>query len=172
MINVLNSAFYGTSKQGEKFFFFALTTQFLLLCFVRKWRPSYWANTIRTSKRKSREVVSTKNSFKFCKSKFKSFQTQSSYQEIEMCIWIPCVSFTISGMNCQLQILFQLFLYMKMFTALHIVWKLLKMSRLNFGTLAISTNFCPITIDLWGNTVWPQASGFQKLVKMDHFWHF
>ena len=23
-----------------------------------------------------------------------------------------------------------------------------------------------------GNTVWPQASDFQKLAKMDHFWHF
>ena len=25
---------------------------------------------------------------------------------------------------------------------------------------------------LCGNTVWPQASAFQKLAKMDHFWHF
>ena len=40
---------------------------------------------------------------------------------------------------------------------------------LNFG---ISTNFCLIKTDLSGNTVWPQASGFQKLAKMDHFWHF
>ena len=23
-----------------------------------------------------------------------------------------------------------------------------------------------------GNTVWPQTSGFQKLAKMEHFWHF
>ena len=38
--------------------------------------------------------------------------------------------------------------------------------------LAFSTNFCPTTIDLSGNTVWPQDSGFQKLAKMDHFWHF
>ena len=29
--------------------------------------------------------------------------------------------------------------------------------------LAFSTNFCPIKTDLSGNTVWPQASGFQKL---------
>ena len=29
-------------------------------------------------------------------------------------------------------------------------------------------NFCPIQRDLSGNTVWPQATGFQKLVKMDH----
>ena len=36
MINVLNSALYGTSNQGEKFFSFALTTQFFasLLCRV------------------------------------------------------------------------------------------------------------------------------------------
>ena len=32
--------------------------------------------------------------------------------------------------------------------------------------------FCPIKTDLSGNTVWPQASGFQKFAKMDHFWHF
>ena len=50
---------------------------------------------------------------------------------------------------------------------LHIVWKLLKMSHLNFIILAFSTNFCPIKTDLSGNTVWPQASGFQKLTKME-----
>ena len=35
--------------------------------------------------------------------------------------------------------------------------------------------FCPIKIDLSANTVWPvwpQDSGFKKLAKMDHFWHF
>ena len=52
---------------------------------------------------------------------------------------------------------------------LHIVWKLLKMSHSNFG---IFHQFCPIKIDLSGSTIWPQASGFQKLPKMDHFWHF
>ena len=41
-----------------------------------------------------------------------------------------------------------------------------------FWILAFFTNFCPIKTDLSGNTVWPQASGFQKLAKMDHFWHF
>ena len=41
-----------------------------------------------------------------------------------------------------------------------------------FLILAFSTNFCLIKTDLSGNTVWPQASGLQKLVKMDHFWHF
>ena len=55
---------------------------------------------------------------------------------------------------------------------LHIVWKLLKMSHLNFLILAFSTNFCPIKTDLSGNTVWPQASGFQKSAKMDHVWNF
>ena len=54
----------------------------------------------------------------------------------------------------------------------HIVWKLLKMSHLNFWILAFSTIFCPIKTDMSGNTVWPQASGFQKLAKMDDFWHF
>ena len=54
----------------------------------------------------------------------------------------------------------------------HSVWKLLKMSHLNFLILAFATNFCPIKTDLSGNTVWPQASGFQKFTKRDHFWHF
>ena len=40
---------------------------------------------------------------------------------------------------------------------------------LNFGTFH---QFCLIKTDLSGNTIWPQASGFQKLAKMDHFWHF
>ena len=36
--------------------------------------------------------------------------------------------------------------------------------------MAFSTNFCPIEIDLSGNTVWPQqATGFQKLVKLTIF---
>ena len=38
--------------------------------------------------------------------------------------------------------------------------------------LAFSTNFYPIKIDMSGNTVWPQTSGFQKLAKMDHFLYF
>ena len=54
----------------------------------------------------------------------------------------------------------------------HIVWKLLKMSHLDFLILVFSTNFCPIKTDLSGNNVWLQASGFQKLAKMDQFWHF
>ena len=58
------------------------------------------------------------------------------------------------------------------FPTLHIVWKLLNMSHLNFWILVFSTNICPIKTDQSGNTVWPQASGFQKLAKMDHLWHF
>ena len=38
-----------------------------------------------------------------------------------------------------------------------------------FLILAFSTNFCRFKTDLSGNTVWPQASGFQKLAKMDRF---
>ena len=38
--------------------------------------------------------------------------------------------------------------------------------------LAFSTNFCTIKIDLSGNTVWQQTSGFQKLAKIDHFGQF
>ena len=45
-------------------------------------------------------------------------------------------------------------------------------SKCPIWILAFSTKFCPTKTDLSGNTVWPQASGFQKLVKMDHSWHF
>ena len=55
---------------------------------------------------------------------------------------------------------------------IHSVWKLPKMSHLNFLILAFSANFCPLKTDLSGNTVWPQASGFQKHAKMDHFGDF
>ena len=41
-----------------------------------------------------------------------------------------------------------------------------------FLILAFFTSFCPIKTGISGNTVWPQASGFQKLAKMDHFRHF
>ena len=55
----------------------------------------------------------------------------------------------------------------------HIVWKSPKMYHLKFfSILAFSTNFCPIKIDLSGNTVWLQVSAFQKLAKIDYFWHF
>ena len=37
------------------------------------------------------------------------------------------------------------------------------MSHFNFFNLAFFANFCPIKIDLSGNTVWPQASRFKKL---------
>ena len=53
------------------------------------------------------------------------------------------------------------------FEDMHNVWKLLKMSHLNCWILAFSTNFCPIKSDLSGNTVWPQASGFQIVAKID-----
>ena len=49
------------------------------------------------------------------------------------------------------------------------VWKSLKVSHLNFSFLAFSTNFWPIKTDPSGNSVWPQALGFQKLAKLDHF---
>ena len=53
-----------------------------------------------------------------------------------------------------------------------IVWKSPKMSHLNFTILAFSTIFWPIKTDMSGNTVWPQASGFQNLAKRDLFGHF
>ena len=42
---------------------------------------------------------------------------------------------------------------------------LAKCRTFDFSILSFSTHFCPIKSDLPGNTVWPQASGFQKLVK-------
>ena len=54
----------------------------------------------------------------------------------------------------------------------HSVWKSFKVSHLILLVFAISVNFCPIKIDLSGNTVWPQALGFQNLVKIDYLWHF
>ena len=41
-----------------------------------------------------------------------------------------------------------------------------------FSNFGIFHQFWPIRTGLSGNTVWPQASGFQKLAKLDHFWHF
>ena len=43
------------------------------------------------------------------------------------------------------------------------------MSHLNFLILAFSTNFWPIKIDLSGNTVYPQAPGFQKTRQNEPF---
>ena len=39
----------------------------------------------------------------------------------------------------------------------------------DFSILAISNNFYPFNSDLTGNTVWTQASGFQKLAKLTIF---
>ena len=41
-----------------------------------------------------------------------------------------------------------------------------------FLIFGIFHQFLSIRIDLSGNTVWPQALGFQKLAKIDDFWHF
>ena len=47
------------------------------------------------------------------------------------------------------------------------------MSHLNFWIWPFSTNFWPIKTDLSGNSVWPQALGFQKTRQIGpHFWHF
>ena len=83
--------------------------------------------------------------------------------------WKNCIFATEvrSFLSAQKYLIFQLF-----FTIFQNVWKLLKMSHLNCSTLEFSTNFCPIKINLSGNTVWQQVSGFQKLVKIDHFWLF
>ena len=54
----------------------------------------------------------------------------------------------------------------------HSFWKLLKTSHLHFSIVAFFTNFCLMKNDLSGNTVWQQATGFQKLAKIDHFLAF
>ena len=56
--------------------------------------------------------------------------------------------------------LWNLFQWKSISKYLHSVWKLLKMSHL------LIFQFCPIRIDPSGNTVWPQASGFQKLAPL------
>ena len=63
------------------------------------------------------------------------------------------------------------FTHFASFQIRHIVWKLPKMSHLNFSNLAFCTNFWPIKTDLSGISVWPQALGFQKIAKLDHFCH-
>ena len=44
------------------------------------------------------------------------------------------------------------------------VWKSPKKSHLGFWIRAFPTNFCPIKIDLSGNTVWPQTSKTRQIV--------
>ena len=44
--------------------------------------------------------------------------------------------------------------------------------RIDYLYFGIFYHFFPIKSDLSGNTVWRQNSGFQKLAKIDHFWHF
>ena len=51
----------------------------------------------------------------------------------------------------------------------HSVWKSPKKSHWNFSILVFSTNFCPIESDMSVNTVWLQASGYQKLAKITLF---
>ena len=55
---------------------------------------------------------------------------------------------------------------------LHIVWKITQNVAFEFLNFGILYQFLSYYTDLSGNTVWPQASDFQKLVKMDQFWHF
>ena len=67
---------------------------------------------------------------------------------------------------------FSIFAYHLKIAFRHSVWKLLKMSHLNFWILAFSANFCPIKTDLSGNTVWPKASGFRLQCLMRPFLWF
>ena len=64
----------------------------------------------------------------------------------------------------------------KIYPFRHSVWKSPKMSHLSFYHFGILyqflSDFMDFIIDLSGNTVLLQASGFQKPAKMDHFWHF
>jgi len=51
----------------------------------------------------------------------------------------------------------------------HSVWKSYKMSHMIFLVLTFFNNFCRIKSDLSGNTVWTQASGYQKPAKLTTF---
>ena len=62
---------------------------------------------------------------------------------------------------------FSQYLYSK--TQLSIFTLFENYSKCRIWILAFSTNFCPINIDLSSNTVWPHASAFKILAKMDHF---
>ena len=91
----------------------------------------------------------------------------------ELLLWLSASILIMTKKSVAISTLF--FHAFRFFAALlpsHSGWKLLKMSHLKFLILAFSTNFCSIKSDLSGNTVWPQALGFQKLAKIDHFWHF
>ena len=48
------------------------------------------------------------------------------------------------------------------YCALNVDWKSHKMSHDFFLILAFSINLCPMKVDLSGNTVWPQVSGFHN----------
>ena len=50
----------------------------------------------------------------------------------------------------------------KHLTSLHIVWKRIKMSHFDFRLWHFPPVFCPFESGMSGNTVWLQASGFQK----------
>ena len=66
----------------------------------------------------------------------------------------------------------QAFIYHFLMGKIHKILALENYSQCHIWILTLSTNFCHIKTDLSGKTVWPQASGFQKLAKMDHFGHF
>ena len=53
-----------------------------------------------------------------------------------------------------------------------ITLKITQMSYLIFSILAFSANFRPIKLTCLVTLFDLQASSFQKLVKVDHFWHF
>ena len=81
--------------------------------------------------------------------------------------FITFVSFIVSDLFHEIsQTLRVLFLN---YLRTHIVWKSLKMSHLNFLIFAFFINFCPVKIDISGNTPCPQSSGFQKVAKMTIF---
>ena len=66
----------------------------------------------------------------------------------------------------------QAFIYHFLMGKIHKILALENYSQCHIWILTLSTNFCHIKTDLSGKTVWPHASAFQKLAKMNHFWHF
>ena len=85
-----------------------------------------------------------------------------SNMEVWMCLTSTQIFLNFWTFKCQ-RMNYETHLTNMTITTTHIVWKSPKTSHLNIG---IFNFFCPIKIDLSGNTVWLQGSVFQKFVKL------
>ena len=79
----------------------------------------------------------------------------------ELLLWLSA-SILIMTKKSVATLFFHAFRFFAALLPTHSVWKLLKMSHLNFSILAFSTNFCSIKSDLSGSTVWLHTLDFQN----------